>query len=101
MNDFNRLFPETRLRRLRKSAFSRRLVAEHRLSVDDLICPLFIIEGEQQVEPIAAMPGVSRLSIDKLLEEVKVLAGLGVPAVVLFPVIFKHFLSDILLEIQL
>lgn len=82
----NRLFPATRLRRNRCDDFSRRLVREHRLSVDDLILPVFVLEGEQRREPIASMPGVERLSIDLLLEEAEALVALGIPALALFPV---------------
>ena len=59
----NRLFPGTRLRRNRRDEFSRRLVREHRLSVDDLILPLFVLDGENRREAIPSMPGVERLSI--------------------------------------
>ena len=78
-------FPALRMRRLRRDDFSRRLVRESRLAVDDLICPLFVLEGEGQREAVASMPGVERLSIDLLLEEADALVGLGVPAVALFP----------------
>ena len=65
----NRLFPATRLRRNRRDDFSRRLVRENRLSVDDLILPVFVLEGENRREAVASMPGVERLTIDLLLEE--------------------------------
>lgn len=81
-----RRFPLTRPRRNRADDFSRRLVREHRLSVDDLICPLFVLDGEQRREAVPSMPGVERLSIDLLVEEARLLAALGVPAVALFPV---------------
>ncbi len=80
-------FPATRLRRMRYQAFSRRLMQENQLSVDDLICPLFVIEGQNQQQNIASMPGVSRLSIDLLLKEAESLLALGIPAIALFPVI--------------
>ncbi|QPK62146.1 porphobilinogen synthase [Methylomonas sp. LL1] len=80
-------FPATRLRRMRYQAFSRRLMREHHLSVDDLICPLFVIEGNNRQEQVASMPGVSRLSLDLLLKEAESLLNLGIPAVALFPVI--------------
>ncbi|TBU94045.1 porphobilinogen synthase [Stutzerimonas kirkiae] len=83
----NRLFPATRLRRNRRDDFSRRLVRESRLTVDDLILPVFILEGENRRVPVASMPGVERLSIDQLLVEAGELVELGVPAVVLFPYI--------------
>ena len=79
-------FPARRLRRLRKHDFSRRLVQENRLTVDDLIYPMFVIEGENRREKIASMPGIERLSLDLLAIEVKALEVLGIPAVALFPV---------------
>lgn len=83
----NRYFPASRPRRMREQDFSRRLMAEHKLTVDDLIYPLFIVEGEQQRESIASMPGIERLSLDLLLEEAKELVALGIPAIALFPVV--------------
>jgi porphobilinogen synthase len=74
------------MRRMRRDDFSRRLMRESRLSVDDLIWPVFVLEGEGQREPVASMPGVERLSIDLLLQEAARVAALGVPAVALFPV---------------
>ena len=62
-----RAFPATRLRRLRAQDFSRRLVRENLLSVDDLIYPVFVLDGENQCQPVASMPGVDRLSIDLLV----------------------------------
>ena len=82
----NRLFPATRLRRNRRDEFSRRLVREHRLSVDDLILPVFVLDGENRREAIPSMPGVERLSIDLLLQEAEQLVALGIPALALFPV---------------
>lgn len=84
---FNRLFPQARLRRLRRDDFSRRLVAETTLTADHLIYPMFILEGDSRREPIASMPGIDRVSIDLLLEEAKELVDLGIPAIALFPVI--------------
>src|SRR5687768_5166511 len=78
-------FPTTRMRRNRRAAWSRRLVAENSLSVDDLIWPVFVIHGEGKREPVASMPGVERLSVDLLVEAVAGAAGLGIPAVALFP----------------
>jgi porphobilinogen synthase len=72
---------------MRYQAFSRRLMQENQLSVDDLICPLFVIEGQNQQQNVASMPGVSRLSIDLLLKEAESLLKLGIPAIALFPVI--------------
>ncbi|MBL9163511.1 MAG: porphobilinogen synthase [Planctomycetaceae bacterium] len=78
-------FPQTRLRRVRRHDWSRRLVREQTLSVNDLIWPLFIREGDRQREAIASMPGVDRLSIDLIVEAVGEAVALGIPAVALFP----------------
>jgi len=83
----NRHTPNTRLRRSRTADFSRRLVRENRLSVDDLILPVFVIEGEQKTEVIDSMPGVLRMSIDLVVEKAQRLVELGIPAMVLFPVV--------------
>ncbi|MGL5800248.1 MAG: porphobilinogen synthase [Plesiomonas sp.] len=80
-------FPGRRLRRVRKHDFSRRLVAEHQLSVNDLIYPVFVLEGDNRREAIPSMPGIERLSIDLLLQEAAELVALGVPAIALFPVV--------------
>jgi porphobilinogen synthase len=85
-NSSHRLFPQTRLRRMRKDDFSRRLMRESQLTVDDLIYPMFVIEGQQQREIVASMPGIARLSIDLLVQEARHLDNLGIPAVALFPV---------------
>src|SRR5690606_31052458 len=82
----NRLFPATRLRRNRRDDFSRRLVREHRLSVDDLILPVFVLDGENRREAVPSMPGVERLSIDLLLQAAEHWVELGIPALALFPV---------------
>jgi len=79
-------FPHRRMRRMRRDDFSRRLMRESHLSVDDLIYPMFILEGEGQREAVASMPGIERLSIDELLKEAADLVNLGIPAVALFPV---------------
>jgi porphobilinogen synthase len=79
-------YPLTRMRRMRRDAFSRRLMREHILTPDDLIYPVFVLEGSGQREPVASMPGVIRLSIDLLVEEAREIAALGVPAMALFPV---------------
>jgi len=79
-------FSAVRMRRMRRDDFSRRLMRESALSVDDLIYPMFILEGEGQREAIPSMPGVERVSIDLLLQEAEELVQLGVPAVALFPV---------------
>lgn len=79
-------FPNIRMRRMRRHTFTRDLMAEHQLSVKDLIYPVFVLEGKNQRESIASMPGVERLSIDLLVEEAKGLYALGIPALALFPV---------------
>jgi len=87
-------FSATRMRRMRRSDFSRRLMQENNLTVNDLIYPMFIIEGENQRETIASMPGVERLSIDQLIIEAKQCADLGIPAIALFPVVSQSKKSD-------
>ena len=79
-------YPAVRMRRMREHDFTRRMMRETTLSVADLIYPVFIIEGVNQREPVSAMPGVERLSIDLLLEEARVISDLGIPALALFPV---------------
>ena len=79
-------YPARRMRRMRKDDFSRRLMAEHQLTVNDLIYPVFVLEGENQREVVESMPGVERKSIDLLLEEAQELVELGIPAIALFPV---------------
>lgn len=79
-------FPTHRPRRMRKDAFSRRLMRENQLQVDDLIYPCFVLEGNNQREAVASMPGVERLSIDLLLKEAETIHKLGVPMMALFPV---------------
>jgi porphobilinogen synthase len=96
MNKFSRELPAgsrsvdeitegRRLRRMRKADWSRRLVRENRLTVDDLIWPLFLIDGENRREPIGAMPGVYRLSVDVAVREAERAAKLGIPAIATFP----------------
>lgn len=80
-------FPARRPRRLRKQEFSRRLVRENVLTVDDLIYPVFVLEGENRREAVASMPGIERLSLDLLLQEAAELVALGIPAIALFPVV--------------
>ncbi|MXX29526.1 MAG: porphobilinogen synthase [Gammaproteobacteria bacterium] len=80
-----RKFPATRLRRVRAQDFSRRLVRETVLTVDDLIYPMFVIEGKRASEPVASMPGIERHSIDNLVREAEAVAASGIPAVALFP----------------
>ena len=88
------VYPFTRKRRMRRDDFSRRLMRESHLSVDDLIYPMFVLEGKGQREGIASMPGVERVSIDNLLKEAKDLVALGVPAIALFPVTPQSAKSD-------
>ena len=79
-------FPEQRPRRLRRTSAWRRLVAEARVGIDDLVAPLFVKEGLTDPEPVASMPGVVQHTVESLRKEVRALAGLGIPAVVLFGV---------------
>ncbi len=79
-------FPRVRMRRMRRDAFSRRLMRETRLSTDDLIYPMFVIEGQGLRVPVPSMPGVERVSIDELVREAHELVRLGIPALALFPV---------------
>ncbi len=78
-------FPAIRMRRNRHDAWTRRLVAETRLSVDDLIWPVFVIEGTGAVTDVGSMPGVRRVTLDRLAAHVAPVARLGVPAIALFP----------------
>ncbi|MBN2606176.1 MAG: porphobilinogen synthase, partial [Thiotrichales bacterium] len=81
-----RQFPITRMRRMRKDEFSRRLMRENVLTAGDLIYPMFVIEGVNTREPIASMPNIERLSIDLLVAEAQELFELGIPMIALFPV---------------
>ncbi|MGB8276308.1 MAG: porphobilinogen synthase [Alphaproteobacteria bacterium] len=87
-------FPRTRLRRSRMAGWSRRLVAETRLSVDNLVWPVFVQEGEKTRTPIASMPGVDRLTVDELVAEAGRAKALGIPAIALFPVIEARLKSE-------
>ncbi|WP_158800949.1 MULTISPECIES: porphobilinogen synthase [unclassified Acidisoma] len=78
-------FPQTRLRRLRQEGWARRLVSENHLSVDDLIWPIFVREGQGEVEDVATMPGVQRVTIDRLAGHVEGAVKLGIPAIAIFP----------------
>ena len=80
-------FPQKRMRRVRKDDFSRRLVRENRLSPDDFIYPVFVIEGHNRTEVVPSMPGVERMTLDRLLPVAEKCLKLGVPAMALFPVI--------------
>ena len=86
MNNTFAQFPARRMRRMRRDSFSRKLMAENQLTVNDLIYPVFVLEGENQRQMIASMPGVERKSIDLLVEEAKELVALGIPAIAIFPV---------------
>ncbi|MGD9944863.1 MAG: porphobilinogen synthase [Burkholderiaceae bacterium] len=87
VSPFPQRFPATRLRRLRRDDFTRRLVREHRLAADDLIYPIFILDGPSRTEAVPSMPGVERLSIDRLLPVAEDCLRLGIPVLALFPVI--------------
>ena len=87
-------FPATRMRRMRANEFSRRLMRETRLCPADLIWPVFVLEGDNAVEPVASMPGVDRMTIDHLLRAAERCQELGVPAIVLFPVVTGDCKTD-------
>ena len=87
-------FPYTRKRRMRRDDFSRRLMRENVLSANDLIYPMFIHDGAQDREAIASMPGIDRVSINALVEEAQQIVELGIPAIVLFPVVGESGKSD-------
>jgi porphobilinogen synthase len=80
-------FPDVRMRRMRRDDFSRRLMREHHLGVDDLIYPVFVLDGNNRREDVGAMPGVQRLSLDLLLPVAEECVQLGIPVMALFPVI--------------
>jgi porphobilinogen synthase len=80
-------FPSVRMRRLRRNDFSRRLMREHRLSADDLIYPVFVLEGKDRTEKVASMPGVERMTVDRLLPVAEECVQLRIPVIALFPVI--------------
>jgi porphobilinogen synthase len=79
-------YPTTRMRRMRRDAFSRRLMRETNLTPDDFIYPVFVLEGQGEREAVPSMPGIERKSIDLLVEEAREVAALGIPAMALFPV---------------
>src|SRR6478735_4089841 len=87
-------FPARRLRRMRHDDFSRRLVRETRLSADDFIYPVFVLDGATRTEAVESLPGVSRKSIDLLLKDAEACMTLGVPAMALFPVVDAAHKSD-------
>ena len=80
-------FPRVRMRRMRRDDFSRRLMCETRLTADDLIQPVFVMEGKNRAEPVPSMPGINRVTTDLLLKQAEKLLKLGVPAIALFPVV--------------
>ena len=85
--NYQAVFPTTRMRRMRRDDFSRRLMRESVLTVNDLIYPVFVLEGTKRREPVASMPGVERQNINVLLRTAENAARLGIPALALFPVI--------------
>jgi len=85
--DFSGRYPGTRMRRMRRDEFSRRLMREHRLLPDDLIYPVFVLDGANREEPVPSLPGISRKSLDLLFRDAERCVELGVPALALFPVI--------------
>ncbi|GHB06488.1 porphobilinogen synthase [Modicisalibacter luteus] len=91
----SRQYPATRMRRMRKDDFSRRLMRESTLTPDDLILPVFVLDGNNRREAVASMPGVERLSIDLLVQEAREAASLGIPALALFPVIDASHKSEL------
>ena len=95
MDTLDTSYPGTRMRRMRRNTFSRALMREHTLTPADLIQPVFVIEGENQSEAVESMPGVERLSINRLLALAERLQTLGVPAIALFPVVGLDKKSDL------
>lgn len=93
MSESSRQFLAIRPRRMRRDVFSRRLMQEHVLTTNDLIYPVFVLEGENREEAVASMPGVRRQSIDKLLEMAAECVALGIPALALFPVVDQQYKS--------
>ena len=93
MNPISGKFPATRPRRMRKDDFSRRLMREHVVTADDLIYPVFVLDGERRTEAVASMPGVQRQSIDVLLETAAACVALGIPALAVFPVVDQSLKS--------
>jgi porphobilinogen synthase len=87
-------FPNTRMRRLRQFPWSRELVCEHRLTVSDLIWPLFILPGQGKQDDVASLPGVSRFSVDVMLGQVEAAIAAGIPAIALFPVTPSELKTD-------
>ena len=94
MMSVNRVFPASRSRRMRRDDFSRRLMRETRLSVDNLIYPVFVLDGNKRRETISSMLGIERVSIDELLKDAQEWVTLGIPAVALFPVVSAEDKSE-------
>ncbi len=88
-------FPGTRMRRMRRDDFSRRLMRESVLTPDDFIYPVFVLDGEKRVETVGSMPGVERQSLDLLLKTAERAVKLGVPALALFPVVDQSFKTEL------
>lgn len=93
MTESSRQFLAIRPRRMRRDDFSRRLMREHVLTTNDLIYPVFVLEGDNRIEPVASMPGVQRQSLDHLLQTAGECVALGIPALALFPVIEQQYKS--------
>src|SRR5262245_11417535 len=89
MNIFGK-YPERRMRRMRRDEFSRRLMAESRLTSADSINPVLLLEGQNRIEPVPSLPGVRRQSLDHLFAEAERCVSLGIPAIALFPVISQQ-----------
>ena len=80
-------FPAVRMRRMRRDEFSRRLMRESVLTADDLIYPVFVLDGKNRTEKVSSMPGVERMTVDRLLRQAEICLKLRIPALALFPVI--------------
>ena len=91
---FTGKFPHKRPRRMRRDDFSRRMMRETRLSADDFIYPVFVLDGDRREEPVPSLPGVSRKSIDAISRDAEQCLALGIPALALFPVVPSEFKSD-------
>jgi len=94
MTIVTRTYPYTRMRRMRRDDFSRRMMRETRLTTGDLIYPVFVLDGKNRVEPVVSMPGVQRMTIDLLLPHAEEAVKLGIPAMALFPVLGSAEKSD-------
>ena len=87
-------YPQRRMRRNRRDEFSRRLIRENRLSTDDLIYPVFVIDGKSRTQNVDSMPGIKRYTIDKLLGHAEECVALGIPALALFPAIERNLKTE-------